>query len=166
MSKPKLEWTKKGEASDFDAARNFLSLLYSDAEAKALVASLQKAKLVDHAAKDLLRAAQLPLLQRDEPHVDDDLKKIHKGKPLAPILLVRGDMTRGLPLIVADGYHRICAICYFDESAPIPASAPSAISTRVRRFHVERLLAEHDRSLHSPPSPSAWPSRELLQVGR
>ena len=47
-------------------------------------------------------------------------KRINKGKPLAPILLIRGDMTRGLPLIVADGYHRICAICYFDESAPIP----------------------------------------------
>jgi hypothetical protein len=120
MSKPKLQWTKKGEASDFDAAGNFLSLLYSDAQAKALIAGLQKAKLVDHAAKDLLRAAQLPLLSRDEPHVDDDPKRINKGKPLAPILLIRGDMTRGLPLIVADGYHRICAICYFDESAPIP----------------------------------------------
>jgi len=120
MSKPKLQWTKKGEASDFDAAGNFLSLIYSDAQAKALIAGLQKAKLVDHAAKDLLRAAQLPLLSRDEPHVDDDLKRINKGKPLAPILLIRGDMTRGLPLIVADGYHRICAICYFDESAPIP----------------------------------------------
>jgi hypothetical protein len=120
MSKPKLQWTKKDEASDFDAAGNFLSLIYSDAQAKALIAGLQKAKLVDHAAKDLLRAAQLPLLSRDEPHVDDDLKRINKGKPLAPILLIRGDMTRGLPLIVADGYHRICAICYFDESAPIP----------------------------------------------
>ena len=120
MTKPKLEWTKKGEASDFDAAANFLLLLYSDAQVKTLVASLRKAKLVDHAAKDLLRAAQLPLLLRDEPHVGEDLKRINKGKPLAPILLIRGDMTRGLPLIVADGYHRICAICYFDESAPIP----------------------------------------------
>jgi hypothetical protein len=120
MTKPKLEWTKRGEASDFDAAKNFLSLLYPDAKTKALIESLQKAKLVNHAAKDLLRAAQLPLLPRDEPHVDDDLKRIHKGKSLAPILLIRGDMTRGLPLIVADGYHRICAICYFHESAPIP----------------------------------------------
>jgi hypothetical protein len=84
MTKPKLEWTKKGEASDFDAARNFLSLLYSDAKANALVESLRNATLVEHAAKDLLRAAQLPLLPRDEPHVDDDLKRIHKGKPLAP----------------------------------------------------------------------------------
>jgi hypothetical protein len=67
MTKPKLEWTKKGEASDFDAAANFLSLLYPDAQAKALIASLRKAKLIDHAAKDLLRAAQLPLLPRDEP---------------------------------------------------------------------------------------------------
>jgi hypothetical protein len=125
MTKPKLEWTKKGEASDFDAARNFLSLLYSDAKAKALVESLRNAPLVEHAAKDLLRAAQLPLLPRDEPHVDDDLKRIHKGKPLAPILLIQGDMTKGLPLVVADGYHRNCAICYFDESAPIPCRTVS-----------------------------------------
>jgi hypothetical protein len=67
MAKPKLEWTKMGEASDFDAARNYLSFVYPDAKAKALVESLRKAKLVNHAAKDLLRAAQLPLLPRDEP---------------------------------------------------------------------------------------------------
>src|SRR6202142_557492 len=119
MSKPKLEWTKRGEASDFDAAKNFLSLLYPDAKTKALIESLQKAKLVNHAAKDLLRATHLPLLPRDEPHVDDDLKRIQKGKPLAPVLLVRGDMGDRLPLMVADGYHRICAVVYFDESAPV-----------------------------------------------
>jgi hypothetical protein len=33
-------------------------------------------------AKDLLRAAHLPLLPCDDPHVDDDLKRIHKGKSL------------------------------------------------------------------------------------
>ncbi len=74
---------------------------------------------MDHAAKDLLRAAELPLLPRDDPHVDEDLKRINKGKPLAPILVVRGDFALGLPLVVADGYHRICAVCYFDESAPV-----------------------------------------------
>jgi hypothetical protein len=120
VTKPKLEWTEKGEAEDFDAAARFLSLLCLDSQAKALVKSLRHARLVKHAAKDLLRAAQLPLLPRDEPHVDDDLKRIHKGKALAPILLIRGDIANGLPTIVADGYHRICAVCYFDESAPIP----------------------------------------------
>jgi hypothetical protein len=27
---------------------------------------------------------------------------------------------------VADGYHRICAICYYDENAPIPCRLVSA----------------------------------------
>jgi hypothetical protein len=67
-----------------------------------------------------LRASALPLLSEDDVHVDGDLKRIRKGKPLAPVLLVRGDAARALPLIVADGYHRICAICYFDESEPVP----------------------------------------------
>ena len=41
MSKPKLKWAKKGEAEDFDAAVKFLSLLYPDIKAKALVRSLR-----------------------------------------------------------------------------------------------------------------------------
>lgn len=65
-----------------------------------------------------MRAAQ-PLLPRDEPHVDEDLKRIAKGKPLPHVLLIRGEMGRGLPLVVADGYHRICAVVYFDENAPV-----------------------------------------------
>ena len=36
-----------------------------------------------------------------------------------PVLLVQGDSSRTISLVVADGYHRICAICYFDEDAPI-----------------------------------------------
>jgi hypothetical protein len=119
MSKPKLEWAEKGEDEDFDAAEKYLSLLSSETKAAGLVNSLRAAKLVEHAAKDLLRAAQLPLLPSDESHVSDDLKRIQKGKALAPVLLVRGDVATGLPLVVADGYHRICAVCYFDESAPI-----------------------------------------------
>ena len=120
VSKPKLKWAQKGEADDFDAAVKFLSLLYPDTKARALVKSLRDSKLIEHAAKDLLRAAHLPLLPSDEEHVAEDLKRIQKDKPLAPVLLVRGDIATGLPLIVADGYHRICAVCYFDESAPVP----------------------------------------------
>jgi hypothetical protein len=119
VAKPDLKWSEKEEDADFDAAFNYLSLLCPDRKAHALVKSLRGSKLLDHAAKDLLRAAALPLLLRDDPHVDADLKRIQKGKPLAPVLLVRGDMASGLPLTVADGYHRICAVVYFDESAPV-----------------------------------------------
>jgi hypothetical protein len=119
MGKPKLKWSETGEAEDFEAAFKYLSLLCSDRKARALVKSLSGSKPLDHAAKDLLRAAELPLLPRDDPHVDEDLRRIQKGKALAPVLLVRGDMASGLPLVVADGYHRICAVVYFDESAPV-----------------------------------------------
>ena len=119
MTKPKLKWSEKEEGDDFEAAFKFLSLLCSDRKARALVKSLRESKPLEHAAKDLLRAAELPLLPRDDPHVDEDLKRIQKAKPLAPVLLVRGDLASGLPLIVADGYHRICAVVYFDESAPV-----------------------------------------------
>ena len=120
MRKEQIVWKKKPEAEDYDGALNFLSLIFGDAKSARLLRALRTALNIERAAKDLLRASNLPLLPRDELHVDDDLKKIHKGKPLAPVLLVRGDMTKGVPLIVADGYHRICAICYYEESAPIP----------------------------------------------
>jgi hypothetical protein len=119
MSKQQPVWKKKPEDEDFAGALHFLSLALPAVKAKKLVQSLRKTKPIELAAKDLLRASNLPLLPRDEPHVDDDLKKIHKGKPLAPVLLVRGDISRGIPLIVADGYHRICAVYYYDDGAPI-----------------------------------------------
>jgi len=119
MSKQQLAWKKKPEAEDYRGTLNYLSLVGSDTHAKKLVRALRRAKTVERAAKDLLRASNLPLLPRDEPHVDEDLRRIHKGKPLAPVLLVQGEASKGLPLIVADGYHRICAICYYDENAPI-----------------------------------------------
>ena len=71
-------------------------------------------------AKDILRAAQLSLLPVDNPHVAADLTKIKKGQPLSPILLVRGDFVTGVPLQIADGYHRVCASYHTDENTNIP----------------------------------------------
>ena len=64
---------------------------------------------------------RLPLLPTQELHVADNLRKIRKGKPLSPIILIQGDMTKMRPLIIADGYHRLCAACYADEDAPVAA---------------------------------------------
>jgi hypothetical protein len=119
MSKDALSWKKQPVEKDFAAASSYLSLIYPAARSAALVRALRNVGTVHHAAKDLLRASHLPLLPAEEAHVADDLKRIRKGKPLSPVLLVRGDMSKGIPLIVADGYHRICAICYYDEDAPI-----------------------------------------------
>ncbi len=40
------------------------------------------------------------------------------GVALSPILLLRGDETH--PLVVADGYHRVCASYWIDENTDIP----------------------------------------------
>jgi hypothetical protein len=119
MSKKKLLWSKKPEQSDYAAAAAYLSLVLPDRRAEAIVRLLRKSPIREYSAKDLLRASGLPLLPQSEASVKNDLKKISKGKPLAPVLLVGGDLSRGTPLTVADGYHRICAVCHYDEFAPI-----------------------------------------------
>ena len=119
MPKDVVSWKQQPVEKDFAAASSFLSLIYPTTRTRSLVRALRTARAVHHVAKDLLRASHLPLLPAEEEHVAEDLKRIRKGKPLSPVLLVRGDMSKGLPLVVADGYHRICAICYYDEDAPV-----------------------------------------------
>lgn len=114
-----LNWRRRPVAADFAAAARFLALVNAPSQTKDLIGALRRSDAVQHAAKDLLRASRLPLLAKDEPQVAADLKKIRKGKPLSPVLLIAGDMTAGIPLTVADGYHRICAVCYFQEDAPV-----------------------------------------------
>ena len=67
-------------------------------------------------AKDILRASQLPRLHKKNIHVKNNLKKVKKGKLMSPVLLVRGENK----LIIADGYHRVCAIYYLSEDLEIP----------------------------------------------
>jgi hypothetical protein len=112
-------WKDRPDRHDYPAALDYLSLLLDEAECRKLVAALHKAPTTRRMAKDLLRASALSLLPRDNAHVADDLKKIKKGKALSPVLLVRGNTRWGIPLLVADGYHRICASWYRGENIPI-----------------------------------------------
>ncbi|HWU54075.1 MAG TPA: hypothetical protein VN175_01155 [Rhizomicrobium sp.] len=112
-------WKARPEVHDYPAALDYLTLLLEEPVARRLVARMRKTPTVYKKAKDLLRASRLSLLPRDNFHVANDLKKIKKGKALSPVLLVRGDAARDLPLVVADGYHRICASWYRDENVPI-----------------------------------------------
>jgi len=126
---PQERWMAMPEDHDYPAAGDYLTLLLDEAAAGAVVAALEKAPLVHRKAKDLLRASGLPLLPADNAHVARDLQKVAAGKRLSPVLLVRGDLARGVPLAVADGYHRICASYHLDENADIPcriADLPSS----------------------------------------
>lgn len=117
-----VHWLDASEDHDFPAAASYLSLVAGDSVVGTLVGRLRAATgTVQFKAKDLLRAAGLPLLPRDNVHVASDLAKIAAGAALSPILLVRGDLDRGLPLLIADGYHRVCACYLTDENSDVPA---------------------------------------------
>ena len=113
-------WKDEPDEHDFPAAADYLSLVFSEQTAAALVDKLKGVEKLDRQAKDLLRASRLTLLPRDNPHVAADLRKVSGGDRLSPVLLVRGHAEKGLPLLVADGYHRICASYHLDEDADIP----------------------------------------------
>lgn len=119
MPKHSKLWKGKPDSKDYEAAQHYLSLICPASHTKRLVRSLSSAETVEYAAKDLLRASGLPLLSRDESRVADDLQRVKKGKPLSPVLLIEGDMSKAVPLIIADGYHRVCAVFYYDEDAPV-----------------------------------------------
>ncbi|GAA1048926.1 hypothetical protein [Arthrobacter russicus] len=115
-----VKWLAEPEAQDYPAAANYLNLLADQDLAAGLIAGLRAASISQQKAKDLLRASGLPLLPEDNPHVASDLAKIRHGKALSPVLVVRGDLVRGVPAQIADGYHRVCASYWTDENTDIP----------------------------------------------
>jgi hypothetical protein len=123
-------WKHEPEEHDYPAAADYLSLLFSDSDTAAIVSLLRNAPLSARKAKDLLRASRLELLPATDPSVVKDLTKVVQGRKLSPILLVR--VGGGAPLVVADGYHRICASYQLDENAVIPCR-----------------IAEHQAKVHS-----------------
>jgi hypothetical protein len=116
-----VKWLDKPEPHDYPAATDYLELLVGPETAINLTKRLIAGNITHKKAKDILRAAQLTLLPKDNPHVAADLNKIRNGQPLAPVLLIRGDLTTNRPLHIADGYHRICATYHTDENTNIPA---------------------------------------------
>lgn len=115
-----IHWLPAPEAHDYPAAQDYLELLMPPEGARRLVAALRAAPIQVKKAKDLLRASDVELLPFDNPHVASDLRKIGKGTPLSPLLLVRGQLNGSAPLEVVDGYHRLCAAYRTDENSEVP----------------------------------------------
>ncbi|RCH59673.1 hypothetical protein DT019_38250 [Streptomyces sp. SDr-06] len=114
-----MEWTKvwlqEPEEHDFPAAADYLGLLLEAGEVKHIVDALRAAPTQTKKAKDIMRASSLPLLPADNVHVNHNIQKVKSGKKLSPVLLVRGT-----PLVIADGYHRVCAAYHLTEDLMVP----------------------------------------------
>jgi hypothetical protein len=113
-----ITWLGKPEEHDYPAAMSYLSLLYDATTAAKHVTKLKHAAMVEFKAKDIFRASGLPLLGINNSHVEKDRKKVQSGCKLSPLLLIR-DTANG-KVIIADGYHRLCAVYSYDEDAIIP----------------------------------------------
>ena len=142
--KTRVKWADVPAEHDYPAAASYLRLLAAADTVEALTTQLSQVQTVQQHAKDILRAAGLPLLPADDPEVAKDLQKVASGVPLSPILLVRGDLAAGHHLQVADGYHRVCASYHLSEDTEIPcriaalqppakASAPARTPGRIRQ---------------------------------
>jgi len=119
MHNPKdITWLTEPEDHNYPAAASYLNLVFDDAAATKYVSQLKTAPLSSFKAKDIFRASALSLLGVSNLHVEKNRTKIESGRKLSPILLVR-DAANG-KVIVADGYHRLCAVYSYDEDALIP----------------------------------------------
>ncbi|NOU12791.1 MAG: hypothetical protein HOO92_02315 [Methylococcaceae bacterium] len=110
-----INWLPDVEEHDYPAAESYLSIIYQEDKVVDMIARLRKARIVQFKAKDIFRASQLSLLGVSNSHVDKDRDKIRKGKSLSPLLLVRDEQHS--KVVIADGYHRLCAIYDFNEDA-------------------------------------------------
>jgi hypothetical protein len=126
-------WKSEPDDHDYPAARSYLSLLTTAAEAKTVADQLKKCPIELHPAKDVLRAADLPLLPKNDPSVVRDLAKVKAGDRLSPVLLVRGDGAKGIRAVIADGYHRVCASYHLSENEQIPCRLIDYPGTRGKK---------------------------------
>ena len=114
----RVQWRGAPDVHDYPAALSYLALNFPSKTAKSLVKKLKRVRMSEFKAKDLFRASGLSLLGVSNSHVEKDRQKIAGGTRLSPLLLVV-DRTRG-KMVIADGYHRLCAVYTYDEDAVIP----------------------------------------------
>jgi disulfide oxidoreductase YuzD len=113
-----IKWLAEPEDHNYPAALSYLSLIDDEKTAASCVERLRAAPMSQFKAKDIFRASGLSLLGVSNTHVKKDQEKIQSGRVMSPLLLVR-DPVAG-KIIIADGYHRMCAVYSFDEDAVIP----------------------------------------------
>lgn len=110
-----VRWLADAQEHDYPAAESYLSLIYAEDQVAGMMAKLMSAPITQFKGKDIFRASRLSFLGVSDSHVESDRKKIRKQQALSPLLLLR-DEQHG-KVVIADGYHRLCAVYEVDEDA-------------------------------------------------
>lgn len=116
MGKP-VKWIKRPRKKDYPSAEAYLTLTLGQGRARRLIKRLRAAKLRKLPARDILRASRTPMSEVRAFDWVRQNKDIKKGRPFAPLLLVCD--TRSGKLIVADGFHRLCAAFAQNQNANV-----------------------------------------------
>jgi hypothetical protein len=117
-NKCKIKWLKEPTKHDYPAALSYLSLIYDEKTAAAYVNKLKRASMSEFKATDIFRASGLSPLGVSSGQVKKFQKEIKSESKLSPLLLI-GDSAGG-KVVIADGYHRLCAVYSYFEDADIP----------------------------------------------
>jgi hypothetical protein len=113
-----IKWLADPEDGDYPAAGSYLSLLYDEPAAASIWSGYGKRQCRNSRRKTFSVHRVCLCWVSVISHVQHDQKKVLAGKSLSPLLLVRA--TSNQEVIIADGYHRMCAVYSFDEDALIP----------------------------------------------
>ncbi len=113
MTEKTIKWADAPTDDDRADASRFLTL-FGGPQAR-----LENSGQVFHPAKDLLRAARLPALPQNNKGVAKWRERIEEGEVVPPVLLVRGDLVIDVPLVIAEGYHRVSACYLLGEATPV-----------------------------------------------
>ena len=113
-----VKWLPEPADKDYDAAQSFLQLLYNSKKARRWAKELKAKEITEYTAKDILRASGTPMSEVRAFDWSKQQKEIDEGKPLSPILIVKQD--NGGHLIIADGFHRLCALFTNDQEVKVP----------------------------------------------
>lgn len=109
-------WVQTPDQADFEAARQFLSLLFQPNKAATLARYLEvEGKTVCYVPSMIAYAAGKEVLPRTNKAVSEHLLRVASHHALSPPMLVRGE-----PLLIVAGWERICASHYLDPLATVP----------------------------------------------
>lgn len=112
-----VHWLDDAADSDYASAAQYLALIESPKAIEKALAEWKAAAVVPYKAVDLLRAAQLIIPKKDERPTREQIKKITQGDAISPVLLLRVAALK--KVIVADGFHRICAAYRLDPDVEV-----------------------------------------------
>lgn len=113
-----IKWLPKPAEKDYPGAELFLNLLFGPKQASTYIKKLRKGAIAEFPAKDILRAADIAIDKVQAYDWARQRDEIRKGVQLSPLLLVRRD--NGGRLIVADGFHRLCAAFAANQEGLVP----------------------------------------------